>query len=135
MTSYKSDKALISKPIGVVFSFLCAAENYRELMPSNVSEFRPTEQGADLRIQGLGEVKLAFDEKREFDLIKLIPTNKVPFEFSLRWELTEENGAATGVQAIIDAELNFMMRMMAEKLLNDFLNVQVHKLVKHLSDD
>ena len=134
MVEFKSNKSTVNKPIEEVYSYLAVPANYEPLMPSNVRSFAATEQGAKLDIQGIGDIELAFTRQEPHQLLEMKPQNKVPFEFDLQWHLTEKEGG-TEVQAVIHAKLNFMMRMMAEKLLVDFLNVQVHKLTEHMNND
>ncbi len=134
MVEFKSNKSKIYKNAEEVFNYLSKAENYEVLMPSNVRSFQASENGAKLNIQGIGDIELAFTRKEEFSLLEMKPQNQVPFEFDLQWQLSDL-GAETEVEAIIHAKLNFMMRMMAEKLLVDFLNVQVHKLSEIMNND
>jgi len=61
----------------------------------------------------------------------MVPQNKVPFKFDIHWNIVAIDANTSEVEAIINADLNFMMKMMAEKLLADFLNIQVHKLSEY----
>ena len=135
MVEFKSNKSVIHQPAEQVFDYLAVPANYEILMPSNVRKFTAFENGAELDIQGIGNVHLAFTRMESPNLLELKPQNKVPFDFNLQWEITELDGQSTEIQAVINANLNFMMRMMAEKLLKDFLDVQVHKLTEHLNND
>ncbi|PCJ67919.1 MAG: hypothetical protein COA58_01920 [Bacteroidetes bacterium] len=132
MTEIKSNKSCITMPISEVYAYLSVPANYEVLMPSTVRSFIATDDSATLDIQGLGSVVLAITERNEPTNIVMLPQNKVPFKFDLQWHLKSLSENETEVQAVINAELNFMMKMMAEKLLTDFLNVQVHKLSGHL---
>ncbi len=128
MTEIKSNNSTIHRPIQEVFEHLSVPSNYKELMPSKVRDFTSDLESATLDIEGLGKVELAFTEKEEYTRIVMKPQNKVPFKFDLQWHLKEISEDSTEVFAAINAELNFMMKMMAEGMLKDFLNVQVHKL-------
>lgn len=134
MVEFKSNKSIVNKGAEEVFNYLANPSNYEGLMPSNVRSFEANAHGAKLNIQGIGDIELAFSNKLEFSLLEMKPQNQVPFEFDLQWHLVERDNT-TEVQAIIHAKLNFMMRMMAEKLLVDFLNVQVHKLSEQMNND
>ena len=63
----------------------------------------------------------------------MVPKNRVPFKFDIQWNIESINEDQSQIQAIINADLNMMMRMMAEKPLNDFINTQIHKLSDKLS--
>lgn len=134
MTEIKSNTSEISKPIKEVYEHLAIPANYEELMPSKVRSFVAAEESATLDIEGIGKVELAFTDKTEYTNLVLTPQNKVPFKFDLQWHLKELSAGKTEVLAVINAQLNFMMKMMAEGMLKDFLNVQVHKLAKKLNE-
>ncbi len=134
MVSIKSNKTTINQSAEVVFEYLSVPENYRILMPSKVRSFEATDDEATLDIEGIGKVELAFVQKDSPTYLELKPQNKLPFNFNLEWNIKSISDQQAEVEATINAELNFMMRLMAEKLLKDFLDVQVHKLTKHLND-
>lgn len=135
MNAFKSNIETVGKSAQKVFDYLSEASNYEVLMPPNVRSFNVHENGAKLNIEGLGDVDLAFTEKRAPEFIKLVPRNKVPFEFDLEWNITSLNEESCQIQAVINAKLNFMMRMMAEKLLKNFLDAQVSKLKDIMDQD
>jgi len=133
MVKIESNSSSIHKSSLEVFEFLSLPANYESLMPSKVRSFSSTETEATLDIEGIGTVQLAITEKVSPSKIVMLPQNKVPFKFDIQWDIITINDSASTVQAVINADLNFMMKMMAEKLLKDFLDVQVHKLTKQLN--
>ncbi len=134
MVEIKSNKSIIKKSDNQVFDYLSVPANYEVLMPSKVRSFAATADMATLDIEGIGKVELAIVDKTEPFLILMKPQNRVPFAFEIQWNVQAISDTETAVEAIINADLNFMMKMMAEKLLQDFLNVQVYKLAEHLND-
>jgi hypothetical protein len=134
MVKIESSQSTINKPINEVYTYLSVPANYEILMPSKVRSFIATEDTATLDIEGIGSVELAITERNEPTNITMLPQNKVPFKFDLQWHIVSVSASETKVQAVINADLNFMMKMMAEKLLTDFLDVQVHKLSEHLKN-
>ena len=133
MVKIESNSSTIHKSSLEVFEFLSLPANYESLMPSKVRSFSSTETEATLDIEGIGAVQLAITEKVSPSKIVMLPQNKVPFKFDIQWDIITINDSESTVQAVINADLNFMMKMMAEKLLKDFLDVQVHKLTKQLN--
>lgn len=133
MVEIKSNITRVSKSIEDSFAHLSVPANYEELMPSKVRSFEATDDGATLDIEGIGKVELAITDRTPSTNIVMKPQNKVPFKFDLQWHLEAVSDTETEVYAQINADLNFMMKMMAEKLLKDFLDVQVHKLTKRLN--
>jgi hypothetical protein len=133
MVEIKSTTQRINLAIEDVYAYLSKPSNYKILMPEKVRDFQAFENNAILDIQGLGKVDLGFAEKRPPEYIELKPNNKVPFNFNLVWNLERLDDQTTNATATINAQLNFMMRMMAEKTLKEFLEVQVQKLAQHLN--
>ncbi|MFT6111930.1 MAG: carbon monoxide dehydrogenase subunit G [Bacteroidia bacterium] len=133
MVKIESSVSKIKKSSEEVFKFLSLPANYESLMPSKVRSFSSTETDATLDIEGIGTVQLAITERVSPSKIIMLPQNKVPFKFDIQWNIKTLSDSESEVQAVINADLNFMMKMMAEKLLKDFLDVQVHKLTKELS--
>jgi hypothetical protein len=133
MVEIKSTTQRINLAIEDVYAYLSKPSNYKILMPEKVRDFQAFENNAILDIQGLGKVDLGFSEKRPPEYIELKPNNKVPFNFNLVWNLERLDDQTTNATATINAQLNFMMRMMAEKTLKEFLEVQVQKLAQHLN--
>lgn len=133
MVKIESEKKTINKSIKEVYAYLSVPTNYEILMPSKVRSFEATDTSATLDIEGIGKVELAITEQVEPTKIVMVPQNKVPFKFDLTWSIAPQGDSNTEVQAVINADLNFMMKMMAEKPLKDFLNVQAHKLAEHLN--
>ena len=132
MVEIKSNKATLNKSSIEVFNYLSIPVNYQVLMPSKVRSFEATDNTAKLDIEGIGTVELAITERTSPSKIVMVPQNKVPFKFNIHWNILSIDENTSEVEAIINSYLNFMMKMMAEKLLIDFLNIQVHKLSEYL---
>ena len=133
MTIIESDELLITKIDSVVFEFLSQPENYRSLMPSSVQKFEVVEGQVNLDLKGLGKLVLSITEKLPSSRIKIVPTSKAPFDFFIQWDL-KANSSGTLVKARIEADLNMMMKMMAQGFLKEFINSQVFKLKNTLEN-
>ena len=134
MVEYRSTACELDQSAEETFAFLAVPANYEALMPANVRKFTAIDNGARLDIQGLGEVELAFTQQQSPVLLEMKPQNKVPFEFDLQWQIEELADKRSRVTAVIHAKLNFMMRMMADKILQGFLDTQVDKLKEQLNN-
>lgn len=134
MVKIESEKVQIKKTGKEVFEYLAIPENYSILMPNKVRSFSYDNDSADLDIEGIGKIELVFTKRESPSLIEMKPQNKVPFNFDIQWHIKQVTDKESEVQAVINADLNFMMRMMAEKLLSNFINVQVRKLSEHLNN-
>jgi len=90
-------------------------------MPPQVSDWWSTADEAKLKVEGLGALHLKKDVTRPFSYIKIVPIGKVPVDLFIEWVI-ETDGDNTIVKAIIQADLNMFMRMMAMKPLQSLAN-------------
>lgn len=132
MVKIESNKSAIHRNVQEVFDYLTVPQNYEVLMPKKVRSFEATEDAATLDIEGIGKVELAITERVAPVKIVMRPQNKVPFAFYIQWDIVAQGDFAE-TQATIYADLNFMMKMMAESLLQNFVNVQIEKLTQQLN--
>lgn len=134
MTRIESEKIIVNKPIADVYAYLSDMRNYASFMPDDVKSFEPEEDYAKLNLQGLGELKIEMDEKREPEFIKIMPKGSMPVKFHMFWEFAEVNGG-TQVVGGANAELNMFMKMMVEPRLKAFINGQTENLKKALEEN
>ena len=133
MLTLKSKTISTNKSTTDVFNYLSELSNFEDLMPANVRSFQVENNHVILDIHGIGKLELAVVESESPHKIIMMPQNRVPFKFDIHWNIQSINDNQSQIQAIINADLNMMMRMMAEKPLNDFINTQIHKLSEQLS--
>jgi hypothetical protein len=133
MLKLKSKIISTNKSAKDVFDYLSELSNFENLMPENVRSFHVDNNLVILDIQGIGKLELAVTDSEIPHKIIMVPKNRVPFKFDIQWNIESINEDQSQIQAIINADLNMMMRMMAEKPLNDFINTQIHKLSDKLS--
>lgn len=129
MTVFES-KALISKPISDVFTFLSDLSNHRRLMPSNITDWSANRDEARFTIQNMGELALKITERLENTTILIVPAAKAPIEMEMQWNLTENENNTTLATLTISAELNMMMKMLASGPLQKLADYQTEQLSK-----
>ena len=134
MTRIESEKIVVDKPIQAVYEYLSDLRNYASFMPDDVKSFEPESDSAKLNLQGLGELRINLDERREPEYIKIMPKGNMPVKFHMFWEFAEVEG---GTQVIggANAELNMFMKMMVEPRLKTFINGQTDNLKKALEEN
>ena len=99
-------------------------------MPDTVSDWWSNFDEAKLKIQGLGTLHLKKSETKFNSYIKIIPASKAPVELFIEWIITSENNLCN-VKAVINAELNMFMKMLAEKPLQNIADYMAESLKKH----
>ncbi|WP_293944832.1 MULTISPECIES: SRPBCC family protein [unclassified Sphingobacterium] len=118
----------INRSVDEVFAFLTDLNNHEQLMPENIYNWSSTADEARFTIQNMAKLALKVEERVANELIKLIPSEKAPFEVTLRWELQAVSDTATKATFVIDADLNMMMKMIATGPLQKLIDFQVNKL-------
>jgi hypothetical protein len=120
--------AEINKHVNKVYAFLADLNNHEQLMPENIYNWSSTRDETRFTIQNMAKLALKVEERVENQVIKLIPSEKAPFEVRLRWELQAVTDTITTATFIIDADLNMMMKMIASGPLQKLVDFQVNKL-------
>ena len=118
----------INKNVSEVYAFLADLNNHEQLMPENIYNWSSTTDEARFTIQNMAKLALKVENRVENQIIKLIPSEKAPFEVALRWELQAVTDTLTKGTFIIDADLNMMMKMIASGPLQKLVDFQVNKL-------
>jgi hypothetical protein len=129
MTRIESEKMLINKSQSEVFSFLGDFNNYQSMMPEQVTDWKSTADECSFTIKGMASLGMKIISKTPETEIKIIKNGKAPFDFVLfcMIEPSGNNTNSSFLQLIFDADLNPFLKMMAEKPLQNFLNLLVNK--------
>jgi carbon monoxide dehydrogenase subunit G len=127
MTRIESEKVLIKKPAKDIYDFLGNFNNFQKLMPEQVTNWQSTEDECSFTIAGMASLGMKIQERQPNKLIRVMRHGKAPFDFFLNCDI-DEKGEDCEVKLSFDADLNPMLKMMAEKPLTNFLNLLVHKL-------
>ncbi|MGJ1238438.1 SRPBCC family protein [Sphingobacterium siyangense] len=122
----------INKNVSAVYAFLADLNNHEQLMQENIYNWSSTTDEARFTIQNMAKLALKVEERSENQFIKLVPSEKAPFEVALRWELQVVADTVTKATFIIDADLNMMMKMIASGPLQKLVDFQVNKLKEKL---
>lgn len=100
-------------------------------MPDGISDWSSTTDEARFTVQNMVKLALKVDRRTENSEIVFIPAAKPPFEVSLRWHVTAAGDTATTAELVVEADLNMMMKMVAQKPLQKLVDSQVITL-KHI---
>ncbi len=130
MTVLESLSIQLAKPASEVYAFLAELSNHQQIMPSQVEQFKSEGDTCQYTIKGTGTVYLKWSKKVEPTLLVLEPNGKIPFPFSVHWMLEETNSESCKVKVKMEADLNPILKMMAQKPLQNFINLQIDGLKK-----
>src|ERR1700741_4084021 len=127
MTTLESKIVPLQKSAQEAFSFTSDFNNFGKLMPEQVTNYQSTNSTCSFTIQGMASLSMEHEKLTPNSEIVIRPNGKVPFDFKL-FVLFTENGSQSSVQIKMDADLNPLFKMMAEKPLTNFLNLLAEKV-------
>ena len=129
MTTIESSEALVNKSAQDVHNFLSDFRNFEKLMPEQVANWKATEDECSFTIKGMATLGMKIKNKTPHSLIEIESSGKTPFGFGMKCMIADKQ-TQSSVKLTLEAELNPMLKMMAEKPLTNFLNLLVSKLVE-----
>jgi carbon monoxide dehydrogenase subunit G len=126
MTVFKST-INVNRPVSEVYAFLSDFNNHQQLMPDDIQDWKSTTDEASFGIKSMAKLALKITERVEDKSIKILPTQKPPFDAGLNWALSS-NGDTTEATFTLSADLNMMMKMMASGPLQKLADYQTKRL-------
>lgn len=105
-----------------LFEKLCAIENFKLIMPENISKFEILDQSTLIfSLKGMPPIKLIFGEKNSPSIITLNSSeSKFNFSLSAHIKKIDENSCEFSLE--FNGDLNPMIQMMVKTPLQSFIN-------------
>lgn len=128
----ESEKIIINCQAEKVYNFLGNFDNFSSLMPEQVINWQSTGDSCSFEIKGLASLGLRIIEKNPFSKIIMQAEGKIPFSFTWNSLFQEISLEQCEVQMVIDADMNPFIAMMAEKPLQNFVNVILPRLKEEM---
>lgn len=123
----ESNKTNVQKSQKELFAFLTDLENFKSILPDSLEEFSVSDDSFKFQLKGMPAIRLAFDTKKEFDLIKLKATSDT-FPIFLICKINAISETQSEAQLFFEGEINAMMAMMLKKPLQNLLDGLVGKM-------
>jgi carbon monoxide dehydrogenase subunit G len=128
MTRIESKVVDINNSSKNIFDFLSDFKNYEKLMPEQVTNWTATNDECNFTISGMATIGMKIVEKNPHNHVGITSHGKVPFKFTLDANIEETGAKSCKGQLVMNADLNMMMKMMAEKPLRNFLDMLAEKM-------
>lgn len=135
MTEFKSDPVLIRVEDQKVFRFLGNFNNFEKLMPEQVINWQSDHDHCSFTIKGMADLAMRIGQKEEYRQLTYVSEGKSPFSFQLLFRITDKGNGSSEVVSILEATLNPMLKMMASRPLQNFVNILTGKLKEILEKD
>lgn len=118
----------INLPIEKVYAFLADLNNHQQLMPENIYNWSSTQDEASFTIQNMAKLAIKISDRIENEELVAIPTEKPPFDVTLKWNVSRLENGNTLAKHTISADLNMMMKMLAAGPLQKLADHQTRSL-------
>lgn len=128
MTEFKSNTLSIDKPALNLFSFLSDFNNFEKLMPEQVINWKSTTNNCSFTIKGMADMAMFMKEKLEPTLVVYASEGSSKISFNLKFIIAEKSDSQSEITTILEADLNPMLKMMASRPLQNFVNIITEKL-------
>lgn len=119
---------IINKSASEVYAFLADLNHHQQLMPDNIYNWTSTKDEARFTIQNMAKLALKVSDRVEDKEIKIVPSEKAPFDVELKWTLIDKGDGRTEAKHTISADLNMMMKMLASGPLQKLVDHQTAQL-------
>jgi len=133
MTRFKSETISLAQPASKVYSFLSDFNNFGKLMPEQVINWQSTTDQCSFTIKGMADMAMYMKEKEEPVSIVYASEKNSKIGFTLRFSIDEISDTSSTITTELNADLNPMLKMMASRPLQNFVNIITGKL-KELID-
>jgi hypothetical protein len=97
-------------------------------MPEQVVNWQATSDQCSFEVQGLASLGMRITDRNPYESIIMTGEGNIPFGFTLTCSLAMKNETETLTRLVIDSDMNSFMMMMAEKPLENFVNILVSRL-------
>ena len=128
MTTFDSDEVSIARSQNFVYDFLTDFNNFEKLMPSQISQWQSDGESCSFNIQNMATLAMRYQLREPHDNIKIISEGKSPFPFDLQCFIQEDGVESCKVKLQFNAKMNPMIKMMAARPLENFINILGVKL-------
>jgi hypothetical protein len=121
MNSFTSPEVTANTSAKNLFEKFSNLNNLKDFLPNEIEEFESSESSCSFKISKLPKMSLEIIEKIEHTLIKLkSKDSQIPLLMycNIQGNIDDKSCQVT---LVAEMKLNFMMKMMVEKPLNQFL--------------
>jgi len=122
-TKFESRVGKINKGEQQVYNFISNFNNFKQFIPEDkVNDFQSNEDNCKFKVSGIGEVGLKIVEKLPTNMIKITGEGMANQSFVFWVQLKSISINDTRIKLTIKTDMNPMLKMMASRPLQNFLD-------------
>lgn len=127
--TFASRTGRLSCAPGDVFNFVTDLRNFKQFIPEDTIEnLKLEKESCTFNVPPLGNVDLYLSEKEPHTKVLFTGTALKSNNFSMFLNISDTPGGKAEVKVILNAEMNPILRMMAEKSITRFLELVIDKM-------
>jgi hypothetical protein len=128
---FESRHGKVSCTAREVFEFVTDIRNFEQFIPVNsISNWNAARESCSFKVSMLGEVAVRISEKTEYTKVVYNGDALKKEDFTLTLNIYDNMKDSADISIILVADLNPMMKMMAVKPINQFLELLVSEMEK-----
>ena len=121
--NFESRQGRVKYKDEVIYGFISNFNNFKQFIPEDkIKDFQSSEDHCRFSVPTLGEVGLRIIERDPFKTIKISGDGMGNQQFAFWVQLKKMEEEDTRIKFTISAEMNPMLKMMASKPLQNFLD-------------
>lgn len=129
LSTFESRTGKVKYSARDVYHFASDIRNFKQFIPEgNISEVVINKESCSFRVNMFGTVRITIAEKSEFYRIVFSGNAMMLNEFSLVLNIEEAGSSETDVRVNVNAELNPILKLMAEEPLKKFLETLINEM-------
>jgi carbon monoxide dehydrogenase subunit G len=130
-SKFESRIGKINQPAGTIYRMLSDFRNFSNFVPADkIKNWQATADECRFTVDMVGDTGLKIVEKQEDKLIKITAIGDNPYNFFFWIQLKEVAPYDTRIKLTLKIDLNPMIKMMASKPIQNFLNGLIDQLEK-----
>jgi hypothetical protein len=113
------------------FVFMTDIRNFERFIPKNsITNWHAEKEVCSFSVSMLGTVTIRLAQKEKFTKVVFNGDALKKNDFSLTLDFSNGSGSQTNIRAVLNADLNPMMKMMAAKPIRQFLEMLINEMEK-----
>ncbi|MBN1186372.1 MAG: SRPBCC family protein [Bacteroidales bacterium] len=129
MTTFESRIGKVESSDELVYNFLSDFNNFEIIIPQDKSlEFTSTEDTCSFTVAPIGKIGLKIIEREPYKLIKITGDENSKFEFFIWIQIKQVAENDTRIRVTLKADLNPLIKMMASKPLQQFVDSLIDRM-------
>ena len=126
---FESRSGKLSCSAEEVFAFVTDIRNFERFIPKGtISNWNSEKESCSFSISMLGTVNVRLSEKKEYTKVVFQGDALKKNDFSLTLDISDNAGNHADVRVILNADLNPMMKMIANKPIGQFLEMLINEM-------